>query len=311
MTLSGSTIDNKPMLCIAIPTYNRIAEFYRLVNTICDAAQALSTQQANQIFVLISYNPHVNTPQKINYARSTLKASKLNNIDYVHKKNIGGDLNILYTLMSGSSYSDYVWTIGDDDEITTNSLVHILSYLENNPSCSLLVLNDHKSLKKFGHFEFYSYKSFIQHLIVSRGNALWNTLLSRNIIRSDSISMLDYESIYREILTQESINFFFITAIVIAYSATSSKVNFNVGISSFAALRLELGSSNLNLHLLSDINKVYKVYHEYLHSAKLIDLPAWCIPRVTLLSAISAYTYFLVIKLTKYLLGFLRTNIQP
>ena len=111
--------DARPLLTIAIPTYNR-ANCLRLL--LSELAKQISD---DRVELIVSDNASPDETPKIieDYTRQGMKFQYTRNII-----NVGPDANILqcYEMAQG----EYVWIVGDDDVIVPGGLDWVLSVLE-------------------------------------------------------------------------------------------------------------------------------------------------------------------------------------
>jgi abequosyltransferase len=122
------------LLTIAIPTYNRAAILNEQLGWL---AQEISGYES-ECEILVSDNASKDNTQEV-----IKKWQK--NLANVHFRvnqnttNIGVMKNIAYCLKDATS--KYVWVIGDDDTIETNTLSYVINNLKSHPGLSLLSLN--------------------------------------------------------------------------------------------------------------------------------------------------------------------------
>jgi abequosyltransferase len=115
----------KPLLTIAIPTYNR-ADFLDLCLTrIDEELESLSEEQRKLVRIYVSNNASTDNTTEI-ILRHRLNAN--GEFEVVNNpKNIGGEHNVVqcYT----SAQTPYVWVLGDDDVILNGGLKKVLDVL--------------------------------------------------------------------------------------------------------------------------------------------------------------------------------------
>ena len=121
---------NRPLLTVAVPTYNR-------QNFLATFLTAIAPQLAGEsrVELLISDN---GSPDKTGELVRNFQ-SKGVPIRYIRNQtNIGGDQNFLqcFELASGK----YVWICGDDDVIEPSGLSRVLAHLDSQPEYDLLFL---------------------------------------------------------------------------------------------------------------------------------------------------------------------------
>lgn len=112
-------------LLIAIPTYNRKKQLIRLLKSI-------EIQRCTELYdIIISDNCSDYSIYEI--ISETFNKEFVDNIHIVRREfNAGGDRNIS-SLFSYANKYDLLWTIGDDDEVTANSINDIIFEFEKNP----------------------------------------------------------------------------------------------------------------------------------------------------------------------------------
>jgi glycosyltransferase involved in cell wall biosynthesis len=112
--------DTRPLLTIAIPTYNRARFLNELLKVLCE--QLLSEPRVE---LIISDNASIDeTPAVVQeYRDRGLQLQYLRNAS-----NLGADSNILNCFEQARG--KYVWIMGDDDLVLTDAIHKIVSYLE-------------------------------------------------------------------------------------------------------------------------------------------------------------------------------------
>lgn len=123
---------NKPLLSICIPTYNRAPYLKELLDSI--VCQFNDPEIYNQVEVIISDNASEdNTTEMVaEYQR------KYKNIRYSRNyENLGAVKNglILFELQIGK----YIWLIGDDDAVSSDSIKYLISKIEKNNYSAVLM----------------------------------------------------------------------------------------------------------------------------------------------------------------------------
>ena len=120
----------KPLLSIYIPTYKRNKELIELLTIIDNERKNI---HRTKLEVVVSDNN----------GDLSLRDEAALYVDkwYSNPVNLGGEANI--HLSRGRTSGEYIWIIGDDDLIVTNSLDKIIRVLENknNKMCNLIYLN--------------------------------------------------------------------------------------------------------------------------------------------------------------------------
>lgn len=117
-------MENKPLLSIAIPTYNRAVRLKNLLDSIAPQAIKLGSE----VEICISDN---NSPDNTREVVMNFKEKYPGLIKYnENKENIGGDKNFLKVLEM--SRGDFVWLFGDDDLMADGGLNEVISFIKNN-----------------------------------------------------------------------------------------------------------------------------------------------------------------------------------
>lgn len=116
---------NKILLSIAIPTYNRASFLEKLLTNVLAQARELK----GEVEVCVSNNGSTdNTEEIIN----KFKEKYPDLIKYnQNKENLGLDRNLLKVMEMSSG--DFVWTIGDDDNIVDNGLAEVVNLIKKIP----------------------------------------------------------------------------------------------------------------------------------------------------------------------------------
>jgi abequosyltransferase len=114
--------DAKPLLTIAIPTYNRARYLKELLSVLFD--QMISEPRVE---LIISDNASPDeTPNVVaEFEQRGLRLRSIRN-----EVNIGADANFLQCFEQARGR--YVWIFGDDDVIVSGGIARVLSYLDNN-----------------------------------------------------------------------------------------------------------------------------------------------------------------------------------
>ncbi|EDB8430986.1 glycosyltransferase family 2 protein, partial [Salmonella enterica subsp. enterica serovar Altona] len=125
-------MSKKPLLTIAIPTYNRSSCLARLLDSII--------QQENYCYdeleVIVCDN--ASTDETARIAKSGL--DKIRNSTYhLNEENLGMDGNFqkCFELSNGK----YLWMIGDDDLIVKNGISKVFSILKTRPALDMVYVN--------------------------------------------------------------------------------------------------------------------------------------------------------------------------
>lgn len=126
--MSEGILVSKPLLTIAIPTYNRATDLSNLLSSL-----------ANQVFsesnveLIISDNA---STDETSYVVRSFQSQGLHCKYVCNKSNLGADANILqcYDLAAGK----YVWIFGDDDLLKPNAIRSVLSHIEDGQEYDLI-----------------------------------------------------------------------------------------------------------------------------------------------------------------------------
>lgn len=125
-------MSNKPLLTIAIPTYNRSTCLVRLLNSIINQED----DDFDDLEVIICDNASTDdTPVIVKNFLNKIKNSKY----YQNEQNLGMDGNFkkCFELSNG----EYFWMIGDDDQIADKGLSKVLSIIKSRPSLDMIHVN--------------------------------------------------------------------------------------------------------------------------------------------------------------------------
>ena len=168
---------SKPLLTIAVPTFNRAEELEKCLNTIFPEAA-----NEEEIEVLIGNN--ASTDQTELVIRKFMQRYK--NIIYIKRlKNIGADGNI-FKLVEESN-GRYCLLHGDDDYFVPGAIKYIVDIIKQNPQCSIYFISrGHKDVRPNelceGMSQFLDKVSFTAASISSAiiDKAVYNTLKERD-----------------------------------------------------------------------------------------------------------------------------------
>ena len=116
-------MNDKPLISIAIPTYNRAVILEKLLNQLISKIKGLN----GLVEVCISNNASSdNTRDVITSCREQYP----NLIKYnENKENTGADRNIM-TVMK-MSQGEFIWLFGDDDIIINNGVQKVIDFINN------------------------------------------------------------------------------------------------------------------------------------------------------------------------------------
>lgn len=128
MSISESpNIVNKPLLTIAIPTYNRSSYLDLCLERIrCELAN-LSENQRYLVNIFVSDNGSTDSTPEVILKHKNLISTPFENLR--NDDNMGMDFN--FTRCYQSAKTPYVWLVGDDDIILPNGLKNVLDVLSN------------------------------------------------------------------------------------------------------------------------------------------------------------------------------------
>ena len=119
---------NLPILCIAIPTFNRSTFLNALLDSIVISIQNIDQKYVQFIEVIISNNSSSDDTLIVLEKYSEIFDNhNLSYKFYNQKKNIGFDLNYLFCLKKATAR--YVHIIGDDDCVSLDYFEKILKVL--------------------------------------------------------------------------------------------------------------------------------------------------------------------------------------
>lgn len=175
-----------PSLTIAIPTYKRSLEFARLLRQVSTQILELPEPIQAMVSIVIHDNPSEASGHKHNIFRS-LDFGRSHSRWVQNQDNIGADANINQAYASGLA-TDYVWTIGDDEQLFPNAIKNILRRLSGSPEPALLILfGDEYPLEvnKLGDLCWPSYHAFAADVVKVQPHVLIaHSLISLNVIKS-------------------------------------------------------------------------------------------------------------------------------
>lgn len=125
-------MNNKILLSICIPTYNRAYYLKNCLNSI--VCQLKDGKASSQIEIVISDNASQDNTQELIKEYQ----ARFSNIKYFrNKKNIGFDENLINSVLKAKG--KYCWFLGDDDLIKNGSLEFINDFLQRNELALLTV----------------------------------------------------------------------------------------------------------------------------------------------------------------------------
>ena len=263
----ASLLSTRIKVAIAIPTYGRTDEFFLALRSICSAYTALGNNPKLDLKVFVSYNLHPATSLKHSYADSLFHDRHIGYYHSINQSNIGGDLNILSACYGASRYGRYVWVLGDDDILTSSALDSICQEINeciNEPLLLVLRCTNTKQKSRHRSITHASYDQYLLSLIATAGHPLENTLISKNIIRSDSLPpVMKVLDIYHKALNLYGLEYYFIMSIVFLLASLRLQDS-SVVLINKPALILGQNPSNANLHMLSSVHSLYRAYSQYI-----------------------------------------------
>ena len=131
--------DNRPVLTIAIPTYNRALYLERLLENVLPQIIEINSP-AFKVELLVSDNASIDfTPQIIKNFQVKYGFIRYNR----NKVNLGPDGNFLTCV--NLAKGKFTLLIGDDDVFVTNGLKSIIKAIEMNLSMSIIMINGYRS----------------------------------------------------------------------------------------------------------------------------------------------------------------------
>ncbi|WGL60829.1 glycosyltransferase family 2 protein [Pigmentibacter sp. JX0631] len=177
--LVKKSLIKKPILTIAIPTFNRCFYLSEILKDLIPQCETVDPQN-EFIEILISNNSSTDDTNAF-LQNSYINLSRLTY--YINSNNIGGINNIFYCTLRSSG--TYVWILGDDELIFPNSILLVLNELKVKSDTGLFILPKTISLGLEGKY-FKSYKDFALFSVKNNPhNLLAHTLISANIFRKD------------------------------------------------------------------------------------------------------------------------------
>ena len=122
---------NHILLSLAIPTYNRPKQIIRLL-------KGVLPQITPEIEVVVRDDSSNNETEKA-VKEIFAQANKIPNLSYYKGDKLGVDLGTLFVVEAAKG--EYVWTFGDDDEITGGALKHVADLVKKHPEITFLWAN--------------------------------------------------------------------------------------------------------------------------------------------------------------------------
>jgi len=127
------------LLTIGIPTYNRAKALERLLDRIVPACDLLN------IDVLVSDNCSTDTTPAVLEKYKKFKCLRC----VRNSSNLGFDGNLLSVISNASG--DFLWWLGDDDNIAVEHLANVKNLLQEHPSVNLFFVNYMHNLPRNKH----------------------------------------------------------------------------------------------------------------------------------------------------------------
>ena len=169
----------KPLLSIGIPIFNGEAYLTENLNSIVNQ---VGQYLFDKIEVIISDNASEDNTKKISL-------DYCNNYKYIkyfeNNENIGFDRNL--DLIFKRATGDFVWLLGDDDEIRYGAIQRVLDLILKSPKLSIIFVNYDNNIKVLSDKDeiFSNPEDFLYYTSFKIG------LLSCNIIKKDEWNMIN------------------------------------------------------------------------------------------------------------------------
>ncbi len=126
MSVESTDADIKPLLTIAVPTYNRASYLDLSLGRIFEEIGLLNKDQRYLVCVRISNNASTDETDQV-IAKYLLLGDV--GFEVIHnKENIGGERNVVQCFVNATT--PYVWILGDDDVILHRGLKMVLDILQ-------------------------------------------------------------------------------------------------------------------------------------------------------------------------------------
>lgn len=262
------------LLSINIPTYERLESFCQIVLELEEELINLP-QFANDIEINVIDNNSTSNVEKKSFCESVQARSGIKLNFHTNSLNIGGDENI-YKCCTLENGSIFTWVLGDDDHITTGSLLSIVNLLISNlDTTGLLILSDssYNLDDRIKNKRYSSYKIFSKYVAnIQPHYLIAHTLISCNIFRTDIFDASESYYVNKDLTPRLGLkaNFSHMRGIVKGLLKISGS-KFNVLTLDFIALdtsrRIQSSVSFEN-----DILKIYEYYFLWLLSEAGIQL---------------------------------------
>lgn len=121
----------KPLLSISIPTYNRPSKIARLL-------QGILPQLVSGVEVVIRDDSTTNETETI-VRQLFSQFNKSNQLSYFKGDKLGMDRATLFVVEKAQG--EYVWTFGDDDEMAPGAIQHVIELISSHPNISFMWAN--------------------------------------------------------------------------------------------------------------------------------------------------------------------------
>ena len=139
-------MNNKPLLSICIPTYNR-AHYLRecLDNIVC---QFKNREVNDQVEIVISDNASEDNTRKVveEYQK------RFSNIRYFkNSQNLGFDRNVDRVISEAKGV--FCWTLSDDDYLQNKALKFVIKAIKENPEVAYIFIDSKKDNQVIVHYQ--------------------------------------------------------------------------------------------------------------------------------------------------------------
>lgn len=166
-------MENKPLLSICIPTYNRAAILQVTLRLL--VTQIADLKDKGLISLYISDNASTDETKTVIQGFIEEGAP----IEYSRNEiNIGPDRNFLKCFQTAKG--KYIWLLGDDDPVCEGAILKIVDVLQSEDLGLLHISTSHS--ENFGYKIYHDVNDFLCQV------SYWITFISANIFRSDSVA---------------------------------------------------------------------------------------------------------------------------
>ncbi len=175
--------EEKELLSICIPTWNRVAVLKDLLNAI--GKQILGDGLGDDVAVYVSDNASDDGTQEL--CRGWI--GRLPRFYYSrNSENIGGDANILHVRTLGRGH--YVWVYGDDDILHERALANVVNLLRNESPGLIVAVHAKYGLPRPPAGRYEDYRAYAETCIQTNSHVLGEqSLITSSIHRSDCYDM--------------------------------------------------------------------------------------------------------------------------